>query len=75
MKPHFPSLIGGIALAVVFSAITGATYTDIDPARFQLEATTNRVFVLDRYTGRVWEKFVTDGSGQTDQGFSQPKIK
>ena len=75
MKIHFLSLVTGIAAAVCLTVFMAADRPAFDPARFELEATQNHVFVLDRYSGRVWQKFVSEGSGQTDQDFSQPKIR
>ena len=78
MRIHFPSLAAGLVAAVCFTVFLGAdrpAMQTMDLRRFELEATPNHVFVLDRFTGKVWQKFVTDGSGQSDQDFSHPKIK
>lgn len=78
MRIHWPSLIAGLSAAVCFVVLLGADRPrtgQLDTGRFELEATTNHVFVLDRYTGKVWQRFVTDGSGQSDQDFALPKVK
>lgn len=78
MRIHWPSLITGLFAMLSLFAFLGADRPQggyAVPGRFELEATTNHVFVLDRYTGKVWQKFVTDGSGQSDQDFALPKIK
>ena len=75
MRIHFPSLATGafVVLSVVlFAAAQRPVSTE---SRFELEATSNHVFVLDRFTGKVWQKFVTEGSGQSDQDFALPKVK
>ena len=75
MRFHFPSLATGafLVLSIVIFAAAQRPAT-LEP-RFELEATPNHVFVLDRDTGRVWQKFVTDDSGQSDQDFALPKIR
>jgi len=75
MRIHFPSLATGafVILSVVLFAAAQRPPT-IEP-RFELEATTNHVFVLDRDTGRVWQKYVTNDSGQSDQDFALPKVR
>ena len=76
MRFHLPSVFLGCIAATALIATLGADHPSFPTyGRFELEATTNRVFVLDRYTGKVWEKFVSDGSGQSDQDFALPKIK
>ncbi len=78
MRIHWPSLITGVFAALSLAAFLGADRPaagQLEFGRFDLEATSNHVFVLDRHTGKVWEKFLTDGSGQSDQNFSHPKIK
>ncbi len=75
MRIHFPSLATGafVVLSVVlFAAAQRPVSTE---SRFELEATPNHVFVLDRDTGRVWQKFVSDDSGQSDQDFALPKLR
>ena len=73
MRIHLPSFVTGLlaTLSVVF--FIAAQRPSVTLGRYELEATTNHVFVLDRDTGRVWQKFVTENSGHTDQDFSLPK--
>lgn len=75
MRMHIPSLLFGTLAAICLATLLAADHTNNEPGRFELEATPNHVFVLDRHTGRVWQKFVTDGAGQSDQDFSLPKIR
>lgn len=74
MRMHFPSLALGATVAAAVFLLLGAQRPPTTMGRYELEANQNHVFVLDRDTGRVWEKFVADDSGHTDQDFSQPKV-
>lgn len=74
MRFHFPSVLLGFVSAIGLLAMLGANHpADQGLGRFDLQATANHVFVIDRNTGKVWEKFVTDNSGQSDQDFALPK--
>ena len=75
MRFHLPSLAVGVVASVFLAVLLAADQPQYLGGRFQLEATPNHVFVLDRQTGRVWQKFVTDGAGQSDQDFALPKIR
>lgn len=75
MRLNITSLVVGFFSALSLIAFLGADHVNYPNARFELEATDNHVFVLDVHTGKVWQKFVTDGAGQTDQDFAQPKIR
>lgn len=75
MRLHLPSLLTGIAATASLIALLAADRPTPLLGRFELEATPSHVFVLDRNTGKVWQKFVTDGAGQTDQDFALPKVR
>jgi hypothetical protein len=38
------------------------------PARFQSQATTNRIFVLDTATGEIWSQGITSGGDLKGDG-------
>ena len=73
MRFHFSSVLLGFASAVGLLMLLGAGRPVEEFGRFDLEATSNHVFVIDRTTGKVWEKYVTEGGGQSDQDFALPK--
>ena len=75
MRIHLPSLLAGIAAAFALASLLAADRPAVRMGRFELEATPNHVFVLDTDTGRVWQKFVTDNTGQSDQDFALPKLR
>lgn len=76
MRFHFPSMLVGLGVAFSLVCFVAAQRAAVGGnGRFGLQATENHVFIIDTDTGRVWQKFVTDGSGQTDQDFSLPKIR
>lgn len=75
MRFHFPSLVFGMMTAALIASLLGADHPFEGFPRFDLEATDNHVFVLDRETGRVWEKFLPTDAGQTDQDFALPKLR
>jgi len=75
MRFHFPSLLVGSLAALAFVSFMAADRPSIPLGRFELEATPNHVFILDRDTGRVWQKYVTVDSGQSDQDFALPKVR
>lgn len=77
MRYHLPSIFFGFISAIALAVLLGANHSQssVELRRFELEATSNHVFVLDRFTGKVWQKFVTEGSGQSDQDFALPKVK
>lgn len=74
MRFHFPSLLTGILAALVFASFIAADRPSVPLGRFDMEATPNHVFVLDRDTGRVWQKHVANDNG-TDQDFALTKIR
>jgi hypothetical protein len=75
MRLHLPSaLIGGL-FALFMGVLLAADRPAFYLGRFALEATESNVFVLDTETGRVWQKFVSGSSGQTDPDFAQPKVR
>ncbi len=73
MRIHAPSLFAGIVAALCLAAFLAADRPTNYERKYQLEATNHHIFVLDRETGRVWQKYVTDNSGHTDQDFAMPK--
>ncbi len=75
MRIHIPSFATGLLATLSFVFFIAAERPTMTMGRYELEATTSHVFVLDRDTGRVWQKFVTEGSGQTDQDFALPKVR
>ena len=75
MRFHAPSLFVGIVAALAFASFIAADRPSESFGRFELEATPNHVFVLDRDTGRVWQKYITTDSGQSDQNFALPKVR
>jgi hypothetical protein len=75
MRIHAPSLVVGLFATLFLVIFAAAQRPPVTMGRFELEATPNHVFVLDRDTGRVWQKFVTNDTGQSDQDFAQPKLR
>lgn len=75
MRFHLPSLFIGVIAAISFACFVAADRPTLSSGRFALQATPNHVFILDTDTGKVWQKYVTDNSGQTDQDFSLPKLR
>lgn len=76
MRIHFPSLTIGFLTLLSLVLFVAAQRPDIAaPGRFQLEATQNYVFVLDRDTGKVWQKYLSNDAGQIDQDFALPKTR
>lgn len=75
MRIHMPSLCVGVISAVILGSLMAADHAASYSGRFAIEAVPNHVFVLDRETGRVWEKYVPDTSGSSDPDFAQPKRK
>lgn len=74
MRIHFPSLVTGFLAMLSLLLFVAAQRPPATEGRFELEATPNHVFVLDRDTGKVWQKFLSTDSGQSDQDFTLPKI-
>lgn len=74
MRFHVPSVLLGFIAAVGLVFLLGADRPyEPEFGRFDLEATANHVFVIDRTNGKVWEKYVTESNGQSDQDFALPK--
>ena len=74
MKIHLPSLSIGMLVATILAFLMAADRPEPLAQRFQLQATPTHVFVLDRYTGKVWQKYA-GGNTHSDQDFSLPKVK
>ena len=75
MRIHFPSLACGFLAMLSLVLFAAAERPQVTLGRFELEATQNHVFVLDRDTGKVWQKYVSNDSGQSDQDFALPKVR
>lgn len=74
---HIRSFIAGLILGAGLLACLGAAgvVASATPNRFTIATNESHVFVLDTVTGQVWEEFAPNGSGQTSDGFSEPKIR
>ena len=73
MRVHFPSLSVGVLFSIGLAILLAADHPLNTLGRFDIKATESHVFVLDRETGRVWQKFLTTSSGQSDPDFAQAK--
>ena len=75
MRCHLPSLAMGVVAAFMLGTLLAANGPSLHWGRFDIEATNHHVFVLDTETGKVWQKYVPENSGQTDPDFSSPKAR
>ena len=75
MRCHLPSLALGVVAALILGTLLAADRPPLPWGRFDIEATSHHIFVLDTETGKVWQKFVPEDSGQTDPDFAQPKTR
>ncbi len=75
MRCHLPSLAMGVVAALMLGTLLAADRPPLNWGRFDIEATNHHVFVLDTKTGKVWQKYVPENSGQTDADFSNPKAR
>ena len=74
MKIHPPSLLVGLAVAMSLACLLGAIPQATAPNRFDLKTNESHVFVIDRQTGTVWQKHISN-TVQSDPDFSQPKTR
>ena len=75
MRCHLPSLAMGVFATLTLGTLLAADRTPFHWGRFDIEATSHHVFVLDTETGKVWQKYVPENSGQTDPDFANPKAR
>lgn len=75
MKIHPPSLLVGLAIAFSLACLLGAAVTQSTaPNRYDLKANDSHVFVIDRQTGTVWQRYISN-TVQSDPDFAQPKTR
>lgn len=61
-----------LGLCVVWASVI-LSFSQHSPGRYQLGAHPGHVYVIDTFTGQVWERFNPEGSGENDSNWKKPK--
>ena len=72
-KIDVKSALLGLVLGMIATVAIGAASSPGQVGRYQIGGTSNRGFVIDSVTGRVWSSYFGSSVGTSDKNFFQPK--
>jgi len=76
MDTKSASIIGAslIISALIISLTPKDRSAELEVGRFQMSGVPGHAFVIDTFTGKVWQKYATTHQGSTSPDFLNPKL-